>query len=271
MNSNPIGVFDSGVGGLTVVRAMVDLMPHEKFVYFGDTARVPYGSKSSFSVKQFAKENANFLLQKNVKAMVIACNTATAVALPELQNSISVPVVGVVSPGAGRAVAVSENSKIGVIGTNGTIKSDAYKKAINEIDVNIEVHSLACPLFVPLIEENWLAHEATNLIVREYLDEIVAKGIDTLVLGCTHYPLLSEVIQRLYPHLKLVDSAVSTAVVVKRIMREKEIEAIDKKGAVNIFLSDYSDSFKSLAERILKRDLGKHLEKVNLEEILLNV
>lgn len=270
MNNKAIGVFDSGVGGLTVVWALMQRMPWEDIVYFGDTARVPYGAKSPESILRFAEENSHFLLSKNVKAIVVACNTATAIALPHLQEMFSVPVLGVVNPGAEAALETSREGRIGVIGTLRTISSRAYSAAIQGIDSKATVYEVPCPLFVPLIEENWIDHEATRMIIREYLDPLVSNGIDTLVLGCTHYPLLSGAIQRCYPELRLVDSASSTAEKVEQVFAGRGWAADQKRGSqgrIQVFLSDYTDSFRYLGERILKRTLEKELFTVNLEEL----
>ena len=187
---DPIGVFDSGIGGLTVVRELVRQLPHERIIYFGDTARVPYGPKSPDTVRRYSNEIATWLTQQHVKVIVVACNTATAHALEHLQRDFPLPVIGVVQPGARAAICASRNRRIGVIGTLGTINSGAYERAIHAISSDAEVVAQACPLFVPLVEEGWLDTEATRLIAREYLQPFTSDHIDTLVLGCTHYPLL---------------------------------------------------------------------------------
>ncbi len=269
MDQRAIGVFDSGVGGLTVAQSLIELLPGERIVYFGDTARVPYGSKSKNTIIRFAEENTRFLLSKDVKCVVVACNTATAIALPHLQETFRVPIIGVVTPGAARAVSATRNRRIGVIGTMRTVTSGAYSEAITEMEPQAEVYARACPLFVPLIEENWIGHEATRLVVREYLDELVARGIDTLVLGCTHYPLLADVIRMCYPGLVLVDSAVSTAETVLKILTEAGMLAGDTAGdRIHIWLSDYSENFHELAGRILHRDIDDVLFTVRLEELV---
>ena len=195
LKEKPIGVFDSGIGGLTVVKHLSAVLPNEHIVYFGDTARVPYGSKSNSTVIEYSIQDTNFLLHKNVKIVVVACNTASSIAISELQNKFSVPVIGVIIPGAQMAVNETVNRRIGVIGTRATIGNQAYSKAIKKIDKDIQVFEKACPLFVPLAEEGWTHHRATHEIAEEYLKELKEKEIDTLVLGCTHYPILSDVIQ----------------------------------------------------------------------------
>lgn len=272
MNNKAVGVFDSGVGGLTVVWELMRMMPAEKIVYFGDTARVPYGAKSPASIRRFAEENAGFLYKQNIKMIVVACNTATAIALPLLRERFSVPVVGVVDPGAKAAAAATRNGRIGVIGTHRTVSSGAYADAIKLYLEDAAVFSRACPLFVPLIEENWLEHAATELIVREYLEPLIEEGVDTLVLGCTHYPLLKPVISRCYPQLALVDSAASTAEQVTGVFERRGWLADSSRTAeqqVDIFLSDYTDTFQYLAERILRRPLSGLIHSVRLEEIAL--
>src|SRR5213080_3562185 len=188
-DSRPIGVFDSGIGGLTVVKALRDLLPNEKIFYLGDTARVPYGGKSANTVERYSLEMTNMLVDEDVKAIVIACNSASAVALPKLEKTLSVPVVGVIKPGAQAAISATRNRHIGIIGTRATIKSGAYEKALRELDNNVRVSSRACPLLVPLIEEGLLNDEVTDRMIVRYLQPLIANDIDTLVLGCTHYPL----------------------------------------------------------------------------------
>lgn len=256
---------------MTVVRALLDRLPGEDIVYFGDTARVPYGSKSEASIIRFAEENTRFLMSRGVKLIVVACNTATATALPVLQEKCPIPVLGVVEPGARQALSVTRTGKIGVIGTMRTIASGAYETALRRLATadTIEIVSAPCPLFVPLIEENWLEHQVADLVVKEYLQPLVDQGIDTLVLGCTHYPLLAPVVNHCYPHLCLVDSAVSTALEVEQVLVQRAWAVQEKSGSggVHIFLSDYSRAFRELAERILERSLEDELGIVDLEEI----
>ena len=195
-NPRPIGVFDSGIGGLTVVKALRDRLPNETIVYLGDTARVPYGPKSPDTVQRYALELAHMLMQKNAKALVVACNTVSSVALPLLTRKFSVPVIGVIEPGARAALQATRNQHVGVIGTRATIRSGAYEKALRATDNNVRVSSRACPLLVPLIEEGLLDDDVTDRVIVRYLEPLLADGIDTLVLGCTHYPLLSVAIAR---------------------------------------------------------------------------
>jgi len=207
-----IGIFDSGVGGLTVLRELRRQLPQEELVYLGDTARVPYGTKSPQTVGRYAREAARFLVGQRVKLLVVACNTASAVALDDLATLHHLPVVGVIEPGARRALEVTRNGRIGVIGTEGTIRSRAYERALQAGNPALEVCAAACPLFVPLAEEGWAEHPIARLAAAEYLTPLLREGIDTLVLGCTHYPLLKRTLQEVAgPDVTLIDSAEETA------------------------------------------------------------
>ena len=228
--SAPIGVFDSGIGGLTVVHELMRQLPHESIIYFGDTARVPYGPKSPDTVRRYSREITHWLQEQGVKAIVIACNTATAHALPVLRAELPVPVVGVVGPGARAAVDATERGSIGVIGTMGTINSGAYERAIRDATPDATITTRACPLFVPLVEEGWLEHEATRLVAKEYLSPMAAANVDTLVLGCTHYPLLNPLIAEvLGPDVRLIDSAEETAAETRRVLEEEGLLADDSQ------------------------------------------
>ena len=237
MMTAPIGVFDSGLGGLTVVRALVARLPKESIIYVGDTARVPYGPKSPDTVRRYSKEIATYLAGEGVKALVVACNTATAHALPMLKESLSIPVVGVIEPGARAAVRASRGGPIGVIGTVGTIASGAYERAIAEINPEITVMSAPCPLFVPLVEEGWLDTKATKQIVKTYLKPLAATGIDTLILGCTHYPLLTERIAKRMEGVTLIDSGAEAAIEVATVLQRAQIEAPAKGSPTYRFIA----------------------------------
>ena len=252
-NSAPIGVFDSGIGGLTVVHELVRQLPHESIVYFGDTARVPYGPKSPDTVRRYSREIAGFLQEQGVKNIVIACNTATAHALTTLREDFDMPIVGVVEPGARAAVAATTRGHVGVIGTVGTIKSGAYERAIRAIDPDIRVTARACPLFVPLVEEGWTEHEAARLIAREYLEPLIDARIDTLVLGCTHYPLLKPLLRDvLGPEVRLIDSAEETAAETARTLAGASLCAPPGGEAVYRFVaSDDPLQFLQLGQRFL--------------------
>jgi len=217
----PIGVFDSGIGGLTVVRELTRQLPAERIIYFGDTARVPYGPKSADTVRRYSDEITSWLADQGVKAVVVACNTATAQALPSLREKFAVPIIGVVEPGARAAVAASATHRIGVIGTQGTIASGAYDRAIRALDLTAEITAQPCPLFVPLVEEGWTDTEATRLIAEHYLSPLAAAKVDTLVLGCTHYPLLKPMLARVVGGgVRLIDSAEETAAETARVLDE---------------------------------------------------
>jgi glutamate racemase len=263
--ASPIGVFDSGIGGLTVARELMRQLPNESIVYFGDTARVPYGPKSPETVRRYSHEITTFLLSQGVKAVVVACNTATAHALPMLRAELPVPVVGVVEPGARAAVRASTNGEIGVIGTVGTVSSGAYDRAIRALAPNAHVRARACPLFVPLVEEGWTDHEATRLIAEEYLAPLVETHVDTLVLGCTHYPLLKSVIGEVVGRgVRLIDSAEETAAETGRLLAERELCAEPGAAVRHRFVaSDAPDHFSRMAERFLGAPL-EHMETVTL-------
>lgn len=250
----PIGIFDSGIGGLTVVRQIHRVLPHENLVYLGDTARLPYGSKSPSTVVRYACEDTQFLIQQNVKAVVVACNTASAWALPVLEQRFEVPVFGVIIPGACAALECSMNQRIGVIGTNATIRSQAYSRAILARSAEAEVFSRACPLLVPLVEEDWLEHPVTHRVLREYLRPLLGKHIDTLVLGCTHYPLLKQVIRSVTTDkVILIDSAESCATYVKKRLMKLKLLSTNRRhrGTIQPFLTDEVERFDELAARFL--------------------
>jgi glutamate racemase len=226
MNSAPVGIFDSGIGGLTVARAIYDRLPNESTIYFGDTARVPYGPKSPETVRRYSLEILRWLLDQGVKAVVIACNTSTAHALESLQAASPVPVIGVIEPGARAAVAAGRSGPIGVIGTAGTIASNAYARAIHRVRPDARVEQRACPLFVPLVEEGWFEHPAAELIAAEYLAPLKQAGIDVLVLGCTHYPLLRPLLQRaMGPGVRLIDSGEATGEALAATLRAEGLGA----------------------------------------------
>jgi glutamate racemase len=253
MRDAPIGVFDSGIGGLTVAHEIIRQLPTESVVYFGDTARVPYGPKSPETVRRYSQEIADFLQTQGVKAIVIACNTATAHALTMLREKLPIPVIGVVEPGARAAVAATTTNRIGVIGTVGTIKSGAYERAIRALSPDAIITARAAPLLVPLVEEGWNEHPASRLVVEEYLRPFAAAGVDTLVLGCTHYPLLKPLIAEvLGPEVKLIDSAAETAAETARVLGDREIATRDGHEVTHRFIaSDDPLQFLQLGQRFL--------------------
>jgi glutamate racemase len=258
----PLGVFDSGVGGLTVVRALHELLPQESIIYLGDTARVPYGSKSPDTIRRFATEDTEFLLAKGVKAVVVACNTATAHALPALQEKFSVPIIGVVAPGVEATLAEPNCQRVGIIATAGTVRSCAYQHGIALSRPDVMVEAQATPLLVPFIEEGWIDHPALKSVLRDYLKPLLTKGIDTLVLGCTHYPLLVPVLKRMLgSKVRLVDSASTCAAHVQQVLTQQNLLRTSKsKPTLAIHVTDYSEQAEKLAERFLGREFAR-LEK----------
>ncbi len=266
--TNPIGFFDSGIGGLTVVKAVSKLLPNENIVYFGDTARVPYGGKSNDTVVDYTIQAANFLLRKNIKLLVVACNTASSVALKELRRFLTIPVIGMIEPGAKMALHETSAGKIGVIGTRSTINNKAYSNELKKLNPKLKVYEKACPLFVPLAEEGWLDHKATELIAKEYLTELKEKEIDTLVLACTHYPILSDVIRKaIGKKVKLVDSGSPAAKLVEEYLNGRGLRNISNQlGKNEFYVSDIPTKFQEIAERFLGRKVT-HLNKVELEEL----
>ncbi|MDD5155078.1 MAG: glutamate racemase [Candidatus Omnitrophica bacterium] len=258
-----IGVFDSGVGGLTVVRELIRQLPCEDLVYFGDTARVPYGIKSRETVIRFSIENILFLLKQNVKLICVACNTASSFALPVVVNHFKVPIVGVITPGAREAVYATQNKRIGVIGTHGTIKSRTYENEIKQLEPSIKVTATACPLFVPFVEEGWLSGKVVMDVARHYLEPLKASGVDTVILGCTHYPLLKPVIRQvLGKKVTLIDSAKQVAMEIKKILAQDCCLAKNGKGRHKYYVSDNPEWFSSIARRFLG-EAPKNVSKAN--------
>jgi glutamate racemase len=266
LKSHPIGIFDSGLGGLTVVKAIQKELPKEKLVYFGDTARIPYGTKSPDTIIRYARQIIRFFRKtQKVKCVVVACNTSSAWALESVRKEFPIPILGVIEPGAYAAVEVTRNGRIGVIGTEGTIASGAYPRAIHHLAPRAKVYSKACPLFVPLVEEGKLAGPVTEAVAREYLGPLLKRKIDTLVLGCTHYPLLKRTLAKVAgPKVKIVDSAEETA---RSLHRNLEMHgvAMNGHGGGKYFVSDLSRKFKEQAQRFLGRNIPK-VEKIFIEK-----
>ena len=261
----PLGVFDSGVGGLTVVRALREALPNESIIYLGDTARVPYGSKSPDTIRKFSVEDTQFLISKGVKAVVVACNTATAHALPTLKQMFRVPIIGVLDPGVVATLADPNCQRVGIIGTSGTIKSCAYQHALAMSRPDLIILAEATPLLVPLIEEDWLDHSATEMILRQYIKPLLDRDMDTLVLGCTHYPLLKPLLSRiLQDKVRLVDSAETCAQDVKSLLTAMGLQrTAQSKPTLELFLTDLSEQFEMLARRFLNTDFGR-VQRVSL-------
>lgn len=260
----PIGIFDSGLGGLTVLREIEWALPAEDLIYVGDTARVPYGIKSAETVTRYSREICDFLAKQGVKAIVVACNTSSALALEALRPNYSMPLLGVLEPGAQAAVDATRSQVIGVIGTEGTIKSGGYAQAIRRKLPQAQVRGRACPLFVPLVEEGWARHEVTRQVAEVYLGEWRGDGIDTLILGCTHYPVLKSLIQEVLPGVTLVDSAQATAKALQALLGERGLlKTASGAGSRRFFTTDAPQKLSELAARFLGHDLGP-VELTNL-------
>ena len=273
-NTAPIGVFDSGVGGLTVVREIVRQLPNENIVYFGDTARVPYGSKSPNTIIRFSEQIIRFLKTKEVKAIVIACNTASALALDAVRNEFDVPIMGVIVPGARAAVEATENCKVGVIATDATVRSGMYTKIIQEMNPKIDVIEKACPLFVPLVEEGLKKHQVTQLMIEHYLESMKQSEIDAMILGCTHYPLLrSRIRAYMGENIQIVNPAYETAMDLKKVLAECNMANLgpDEKeeeplyGHYEFYVSDMAEKFRTFANTVMPFDIPE-TNIVNIEE-----
>ena len=265
----PVGVFDSGVGGLTVAREIMRNLPSEKIVYFGDTARVPYGSKSKDTVIRYSSQIVHFLREQNVKAIVIACNTASAFALEAVQDKLDIPVLGVIEAGARVAAEETKNKRVGVIGTVGTVGSGIHESYLKRLNPEITVIGKACPLFVPLVEEGWLHDPVTTEVAVRYLRELQDKKVDTLILGCTHYPLLRSTIREIMGEdVCLVNPAYETALELGRLLTEKGLSstgAQQKEFPYRFFVSDLADEFKEFANSILPYDV-EMTKKIDIEK-----
>lgn len=261
-NENPIGIFDSGIGGLTVFKEVSRVLPSENIIYLGDTARVPYGIRSPETVTRYSFECTEFLLKQSIKLLVVACNTVSAISLYKIKKRVPIPVIGVIEPGAKAAVNSTRNKKIGIIGTEATIRSKAYFRAIKRMNKDIEVVGLPCPLFVPLVEEGWTDGIIARLVVERYLNRLKDKGADTMVLGCTHYPLLKGVIQEVMEGVALIDSAVETGKVVSNVLAKmKMLGKAEKLPYHRFFVTDSPEKFVNVGERFLGREIKK-IEKV---------
>ena len=267
---NPIGVFDSGIGGLTVVKQLLRLLPKENLVYFGDTARVPYGTKSKKLIQQYALEDAAFLMKFGIKLLVIACNSASAAAVELLQSILPIPVTGVINPGVEAAIRESKNKKIGVIGTTATISSNAYNDSLKQIDKDVQIFGQPCPILVSLVEEGWVDEEVTRLAVRKYLEPLLLAKIDTLILGCTHYPVIKDLIQKeAGKDVQLIDSGEETARVVKKMLTDLDIyRHAHDKGKIDFYVSDIPGKFDEVGTRFLGQPLV-NAQRVDFDQFLI--
>ena len=266
MNNRPIGVFDSGLGGLTVLKEIIKVLPNENIVYFGDTARVPYGPRSKETIIEYTFQAINFLISKNVKAIVIACNTATARCLKEANEKYDIPIIGVIEAGARTASYSTKNKIVGVIGTEGTINSKAYDNEIKKIDNEIKIVSKACPLFVPIIEEGWADTEVAHLITKEYLKELLEQDIDSLVLGCTHYPILKRTIGDIVgEQIKLVNPAKETAKDLSIILEKENILRLSGDASYEYYVSDIPDRFMNIGQQFIKRNMDD-VKKIDIQK-----
>lgn len=254
-NKMPIGIFDSGVGGLTVMKEIITLLPKENIIYLGDTARVPYGIRSAKTVTRYSCESAQFLVTRNVKLLVVACNTSSSTSLLVLKEKVTVPVVGVIEPGARAAAVRTEKGRVAVIGTEATIASGSYEMAIKSIDASIQVSAFACPLFVPLVEEGWINGDVVRLTAERYLSGVRSEGVDVLVLGCTHYPLIKDVIADT-TGTPLVDSAIETALEVKNVLSiTGMLNTGDNEPEREYYVTDSPDKFRNIGERFLGHEV----------------
>jgi glutamate racemase len=264
-NNRPIGVFDSGIGGLTVLKEIMNILPKENTIYLGDTARVPYGIRSPETVIKYSFENTKFLFSRDIKLLVIACNTASSISLDAIKDSIAIPVIGVIEPGAKAAVRATRKKRVGIIGTDATITSDAYTNVIKSLDERIKVFGLPCPLFVPLVEEGWTEGDIATLVARRYLKTMQKRDIDTLVLGCTHYPLLRTVISKVMGRgVRLIDSAVETSHEIKKTLEALKIMRKKKERPVREFyVTDSPEKFLKIGERFLEKKI-EHIKKITV-------
>lgn len=268
MDNRPIGVFDSGLGGLTALKELVEIMPCEDFIYFGDTGRIPYGTKSPDTVIKYTRQDINFLKSFDIKGILVACGTASSVALPTLKNEIDIPIFGVVESACQAAVTATRNNKIGILGTATTIKSKSYEKGILRLNENIEVFSVACPMFVPIVENGYFGKDnpVANIIAKEYLSELIEKGVDTIILGCTHYPLLSDVIKNIIDdNVVLINSGKESADNLAKCLSGDANCCQDKVGNIKFYVSDTVEEFSKTAQVFLNREVTNKVDKIDIE------
>ncbi len=266
MDKRPIGVFDSGLGGLTCVKEIMSIMPNEKVIYFGDTGRVPYGTRSKDTILKYVRQDIRFLETFDIKMIIIACGTASSAALPWITGEFGTEIIGVVEPAARAAVKATKNKKIGVLGTSGTVRSGKYTEYIKSICPDARVFQKACPMFVPLVENGYADSEATRLIASEYLEEIKKEGVDTLILGCTHYPLLKKIIAKIMGDgVTLIDSGAAAADYAFDLLKEADMLGDGNSGEYTYFVSDSTEEFSKLGEMFLSRPIEQSVRKVDIE------
>lgn len=258
-SKKPIGVFDSGIGGLTVVKALRKILPNEDIIYFGDTARVPYGSKSSETITRFAFQDARFLVARQVKMIIVACHSVSSVSLEDLRKKFDLPIIGVIEPGAKACVRATKNNRVGVIGTQATILSGTYERILKKLNSKLEIVAKPTPLFVPLAEEGWTNNPITYLIAKTYLAPMITEKIDTLLLGCTHYPLLRRTISKVFSNkVKIVDASLETALEAKQVLEKYDLVNQNKKSALlRFYFSDLTPNFSEIGRRFLGTNLGE--------------
>ncbi len=267
MDNRPIGIFDSGLGGLTCLKKVMEIMPGEDLIYFGDIGRVPYGTKSKEIIQKYARQDIRFLETFNIKFVIIACGTASSAALPMIQDEFDMEIAGVLTPTCIRAAELTKNHKIGVIGTPGTIKSGKYLRKLKEINPEIEVYSKACPMFVPLVENGYTSGEVVRIISEEYLTPLKNAGVDTLILGCTHYPILINAIQDIMgSNVKLVNAGAETAVYAKKRLADSGLLCSRERGSVQFYVSDSTEGFSELAGMFLEKHIEGSVHTVDIEK-----
>lgn len=268
MDNRPIGIFDSGLGGLTCVREVMNIMPGEDIIYFGDTGRVPYGTRSSATIVKYVRQDINFLRTFDIKFIIIACGTASSAALPHITTEYDTDIIGVVEPASKAAVKTTRNGRIGVLGTQGTINSGKYTEKIGNLNRDIEVISNACPMFVPIVENGYADTEVAAILAEEYLEKLIKKDVDTIILGCTHYPLLRNTIQKIVGDgVTLIDSGAAAADEAKRVMRNLDLLSNNtRKGAAKYYVSDTVHGFEQLGSLFLSRKIDGDVAKINIEK-----
>ena len=263
-DNRPIGVFDSGLGGLCALKELKRLLPNEHFIYFGDTGRTPYGTRSEEKITEYASSDVRFLTEHNVKAVLAACGTVSAIALERIKDSCPVPLFGIIESAANAAAGKTKNGKIGVMGTGATVKSGVFEKKLSELG-DYEVYKTACPLLVPIVENNLIETEIAYHAIRHYMDSLVRTGVDTVILGCTHFPLLSERIGKIYPTLTLINSGAEAAGSLAEYLKRENMLCDEKNGLTEYFVSDVPNNFDTCAAVFMGGALGGEIKKIDIE------